>query len=80
MISREKRIEVFGEEYVEHTEWWTDQLDLVEIVLDDILTVIDEREDARVARRGIETDQSGQHRLTLTVDIAGEPWESKTDE
>lgn len=78
-MTREELVEAFGKEEVEHTEWWTDQIDLVESVQQDVLEVIEGRADARVTRRGTNTDHSGKHTLTFTVTVAGQPWEGSDE-
>lgn len=75
VLTKDERIEQFGEEYVKHSEWWIDQLDLMEDVQDDVLDAIDDRDDARVVKRGSSTSHSGKHTLSFTVNVAGEPWE-----
>lgn len=82
VLSREERIEQFGEEYVARTEWWTEQLDLVEDVQEDLLAVVESHEDTQVVTRGVSTSENGVHELRLTVRVAGEPfeWDGESDE
>lgn len=74
-LSREARIEAFGEEQVEHDEWWDHENDRVEEVLGEVTADVQERDDVQLIRRGVSVHQSGEHELRFRLAVAGEPWE-----
>ncbi len=80
VLSRDERIEQFRREKVEHTEWWSEQMSLVDEIADELLQAIADRDDARVTRRGKEVNKSGSHELRLSVEVAGEPWTGVDDD
>lgn len=79
-LDRDALVEEFGEERVEHTEWWAAEMQRAREVRDAILAAIDDREDARVAKRGMSVSPDGRHEVRFTVDVAGEPFRASDDE
>ena len=59
-LSREARIEEFGEQQVAHTEWWSDEMGRVDDVRADLLESIREREDCQLAKTGTSVDRDGR--------------------
>jgi hypothetical protein len=78
-LSREERIEMFGEEKVEHTEWWSEETGRVDDVIQEIVTVVEDRDDVQLARRGSSVGRDGKHEARFRLVVAGEPWRGVED-
>lgn len=78
-LSREERIEEFGKEKVEHTEWWASEMERVGNVMEQLVGEVSERDDVQLSRRGKEVGRDGEHTLKLRVTVAGEPWEGGSE-
>ncbi|MFC7216493.1 hypothetical protein ACFQO4_20755 [Saliphagus sp. GCM10025334] len=79
LLSREERIEVFSEEFVEHQEWAQTERERVQEAQEDILETIRQRPDTRIAKHGSSLSNAGDHRLTFTVNVAGNAWAGYVD-
>lgn len=78
-LSKEERIEVFGERKAEHAEWWAQEMGRVEEVRNDLVAVIENRDDTQLAKTGKSVGRSGEHTVRLEAKVAGEPWEPTRD-
>lgn len=74
-MTREERVDHFSERFVDHSEWWEEEMSRVRDVVADILDGVRDRDDVEVAKRGTSVDTKGIHTGTFELKIAGEPWE-----
>lgn len=73
-LSREERVEEFGERKVEHTEWWDQESDRAQETMDALVDVVELRDECQLVKRGTSVSRDGEHTISLTVNVAGEPW------
>ena len=78
-LSREDLVEEFGEEHVQHTEWWSEEMSRIDEVRDEIVSTVLGRDDVQLAKRGSHAERSGKHRASFEIVVAGEPWEGVDD-
>ena len=74
-VSREKRVDLFGERKVDHTEWWSEESGRVEEIVLDIIDTVEDRDDVQLAKRGSSVSRTGEHTASFELRIAGDPWE-----
>lgn len=72
---REEMAERFGEEYVEHTEWWAEEMDFCRDKLHPLLEQVRNDPEMQLARHGTSTNSDGDHEVRLSFTVYGEPWE-----
>ena len=78
-VDRETLVEEFGEEEVEHTEWWSEEMDRVRSVREEILETVRDRDDVQLMKTGTSTSRDGRHETTFKLRVAGEPWNGGDD-
>lgn len=74
-LSRDERIELFGEDMVEQTEWSAEQSQMVRSVIDDALDYIAERNDVVISQTGSTVRENGKHEARIRFHVAGDPLE-----
>lgn len=75
MLSREERVELFGEQKVEHIEWSTEQRRMVRSVIDDALDFISDRNGVMISQHGTTVKRNGKHEARIKLYVAGDPWD-----
>ena len=78
-VDRETLVEEFGEEHVEHTEWWAEEMGRVNSVREEILETVQNRDDVQLMKAGTSTSSDGRHEATFKIRVAGEPWDGGDD-
>jgi hypothetical protein len=73
-LSRDERIDEFGREFVEHSEWAEHERERLTDVFDAITDTLDDRADVALKRHGRSVSNDGEHELRLRLLVDGDPW------
>lgn len=76
---REKIADALGEEYVEHTEWWSAEMDYCRSKLAPLLTRVDADESMALQQHGTSVNSDGEHEVRMTFVVEGKPWEKDSE-